>query len=112
MLLHRLLAGTGLDLSALRAASSPFPTGQDLALGIRGGAIDCGIATHAVASGDGLAFVPLAWEAFDLVLHHRTYFLPGSQALLALMREARFSQQASLLGGYDVTQAGTVRFSR
>ena len=107
-----LLARFGLATAALSAVSVPYPTGQDLALGIRAGEIDCGIATRSVAATHGLDFVPLVWEKFDLVMRRRVYFEPGPQALFALMRRPEFSRQAQALGGYDVSEAGTIRLNR
>ena len=71
----------------------PCPTGPDIAQAIRSQRADCGIATRAVARSAGLDFVPLTWEAFDLVLRQRDYFLPGPQALFGFMR-GRFSPSA------------------
>ena len=98
--------------AALPGATLPYPTGQDLALGIRAGEIDCGVATRSVAATHGLHFVPLVWERFDLVMRRRTYFEPGPQALFAQMRKPEFARQAQALGGYDVSEAGIVRLNR
>lgn len=111
LLLHALLARAGVDAGGLACAVTPYPTGQDLALGIRAGEIDCGIATGSVAATHGLAFLPLTWENFDLVMRRRTYFERGPQALLAQLRSADFPRHARALGGYDVAEAGTVRFN-
>jgi excisionase family DNA binding protein len=87
-------------------------TGDDLAFAIRSGAADCGLASRAVAAAKGLAFLPLAWEQFDLAMRRRTYFEPGPQALLALMRTEEFSGHAEALTGFDVSAVGTIRLSR
>lgn len=109
LLFEMLLAGIGVTAEAVVTAPAPYPTGQDLALGIRAGDIDCGIATRSVAQTHGLGFLPLVWEKFDLVLRRRSYFEPGPQALVALMRRPEFSRQASAFGGYDTAEAGLVR---
>jgi molybdate-binding protein len=57
----------------------------------------------------GLAFLPLVWEHFDLVIRQRDYFMPGPQRLFALMRSSAFRRQAEDLKGYDVGGAGEVR---
>lgn len=111
-LLSRLLARQGADLSALNTGKAPYPTGADLALAIRSGEVDCGIATRAVAAGLGLDFLPLHWERFDLALRQRSYFHPSAQALFRQMREAGFAQHAALLGGFDMKEAGEVRLCR
>lgn len=112
LLLSRLLRAEAASLASLNTASKPYPTGQDVALAVRAGEIDCGIATRAVATAQGLDFAPLAWENFDLVMRQRSYFDDGTQVLVALLREPLFARQAAVMGGYDVSQAGKVRLRR
>ncbi|MHB2168933.1 substrate-binding domain-containing protein [Alsobacter sp. R-9] len=112
LLLHVLLGREGLALDALATHATTFPTGTDLAAAIRTGEVDCGIASRAVANQMGLGFLPLAWERFDLAMRRRTYFEPGLQALLALVRSPAFATEANRLGGYDTADAGTVRLNR
>lgn len=112
LLIEAVAARAGIGLDALRRAEAPYPTGPDLALAVRGGEIDCGLATRAVAAVHGLDFVPLVWERFDLVLRRRTYFEPATQRLFAFIREDGFRKRADALGGYDVTETGTVRLNR
>jgi excisionase family DNA binding protein len=109
-LLSRLLQALDPGAYAMNGAPGIFATGAELALAIRAGAIDCGIGTRAVADAQGIGFVPLLWEAFDLALRRRTYFQPPMQALLDLMRGGEFARQAGLFGGYDIREAGQVRF--
>jgi molybdate-binding protein len=111
-LLEILLRRAGAEMAARALAGSVYPTGADLALGVRSGEVDCGIASRAVAEGAGLAFVPVAWERFDLAMRRRTYFEAGPQALLAFMRTPALARQAEALGGYDATEAGRVRLNR
>jgi hypothetical protein len=51
----------------------------------------------------------LTWECFDLVLRQRDYFMPGPQALFGLVRQPVFRERAAELGGYDVSESGSVR---
>jgi putative molybdopterin biosynthesis protein len=110
LLLLALVARAGLALDALAAVKPPCPTGADLAQAVRPGRADCGIATRAVAQAAGLDFVPLTWERFDLALRQRSYFLPELQALFSFMRAGEFRERAAELGGYDVSEAGAVRW--
>jgi putative molybdopterin biosynthesis protein len=112
LLLMRLLREAGLTAADLKAAPSVCATGDDLAFAVKSGAADWGVASRAVAEAKGLAFVPLAWEHFDLVMRRRTYFEPGPQALLACMRMPAFADHAAALGGLDVSAAGAVRLAR
>lgn len=112
LLLEILLRRAGADVAALAVAGGVYPTGADLALGVRSGDVDCGIASRAVAEGAGLTFIPVAWERFDLAMRRRTYFEAGPQALLAFMRTPDLARHAESLGGYDTREAGRVRMNR
>lgn len=112
LLFLKLAARAGLADSAFRTTAGDFATGSDLAFAIRAGEVDCGLASRAVAVSNGLHFVPLATERFDLVLRRRTYFEPGPQKLFALMRDQEFQRHARQLTGYDVADSGEVRLNR
>ncbi|HEY8267787.1 MAG TPA: helix-turn-helix transcriptional regulator [Xanthobacteraceae bacterium] len=111
-LLLRLLRSAKLELTDLKRAKAPARTGDDLALAVREGRADCGIATRAVAATRGLEFVSLCWEKFDLVLRRRDYFEPGPQVLFKLARSPEFASRAAALGGYEVADSGTVLLNR
>src|SRR5215831_640848 len=106
LLLLVLVARAGLALDALALVRPVCPTGIDIAQAVRAGRA----ATRAVAQAAGLDFVPLTWERFDLALRQRDYFLPGLQALFTFVRTATFRERASELTGYDVSDAGNVRW--
>jgi excisionase family DNA binding protein len=110
LLLQRLLAADGMGLEAA-VPGTRAATGQDLAAAIRAGDADWGIASRAVAAMHGLGFVPLIWEAFDLVLRRRSYFAPGPYALLRFLGTPEFRRYAESFGGYDLGQTGVVRLN-
>jgi putative molybdopterin biosynthesis protein len=105
-LLHRAKAA----LDQLAAAQPVCPTGPDIAQAIRAGRADTGIATRSVANSSGLDFVPIAWEPFDLVVRQRDYFQPPLQALIRFLQSPELSARAQELGGFDLGDAGKVRF--
>ncbi|MDR9439744.1 MAG: helix-turn-helix transcriptional regulator [Halomonas sp.] len=107
-LLTWLLARAGVEAGRLRFTAHPSLNDDDLALAIRQGEADAGLGVEAAARRQGLAFVPLHEEAFDLALKRRSYFEPPIQRLLAFAREARFAERAEALGGYDVSELGRV----
>jgi putative molybdopterin biosynthesis protein len=109
LLLQSLLYRAQLSIKEIAAASPPCPTGPDIAQAIRHGRADCGIATRSVATAAALDFVPIVWERFDLVVRQRDYFHPPLQSLFGFVRAAAFATRARELGGYDITDAGTVR---
>jgi len=52
-----------------------------------------------VARQQGLDFVPLQWERFDLVVRRVEYFDPPLQRLFAFARTEPFAERAASLGG-------------
>ena len=109
LLLLALMARAGIAAKALALINPVCPTGPDLGQAVRSGRADCGIASRSVAHAAGLAFVPLLWERFDLVLRQRDYFLPGPQALFDHIRKPGFHAQAAEMQGYDIAETGRVR---
>jgi excisionase family DNA binding protein len=112
LLLQSLLERAGVGSAKMVAADGVCATGQDLALAIRTGRADCGIAARAVAMAFGLEFLPLVWEHVDLVMRRRTYFEHGPQKLLAWMRGSDMASRAKEFGGYDLSMSGAVRLNR
>lgn len=112
LLLASLLAREAVPLSQMIVTDGVCATGQDLALAVRTGRADCGIASRAIATAFGLAFLPLVWEHVDLAMRRRTYFEPATQALLAWMRGPQMAARARELGGYDLAASGAVRLNR
>ena len=107
LLLH-LLANAQVDPAKLHWLARTSVAETDLAVAIREGHADAGVAIEAAARALGLAFIPLAVERLDLVLRRRDYFEPPLQALLAFLRTPGFAAQAMALGGYDVAESGRV----
>lgn len=112
LLLQSLLQRAGAAPGKMVVADGVCATGQDLALAIRSGRADCGVAARAVAMAFGLEFRPLVWEHVDLVMRRRSYFEPAAQRLLAWMRSPDMAARAQELGGYDLSSSGMVRLNR
>ena len=111
MLLDVMLQRIGPTAAQLNRLLPPCLTGPDLANAVAKGKADCGIATRAAAKAARLDFVPLQFEHFDLVLRQADFFRPPIQNLLALLRQDRFLKRASELTGYDVAEAGIIRYA-
>ena len=105
-LLHRVKA----TLDRLNAIAPVCSTGPDIAQAIRAGRADTGIATRSVAGAAGLDFVPIVWEAFDLLMRQRDYFHAPMQTLIRFLQSAELKARAQELGGFDLSGAGGVRF--
>jgi excisionase family DNA binding protein len=114
-------SGSGVLLSRLLEASgaTAVPTDPtllarteaDLAALVADGRADCGLGIEAVARRFGTGFVPLATEAFDLVMRRRDYFEAPLQRLVAFARSTVFAAEAERLGGYDLESAGRVAWN-
>ncbi len=110
-LLLRLLRAERRSAGDLRAVSTVANSEHDVAQTIAQGIADAGLGIRAAALAAGLDFVPLTWERVDLVTWRRSYFEPPLQALLAFARTRAFAHQAAALGGYDLSEALTVRLN-
>jgi putative molybdopterin biosynthesis protein len=111
LLFAKLVADAGLKVEDLEAAGEPVSSETDIAVAVREGNADVGLAVEAVARDQGLDFVPLQWERFDLVVRRVEYFEPPMQRLLAFARTEPFRGRAASLGGYDVTNTGMIVFN-
>lgn len=102
LLLERLLRGR--RKRALREA--PLARShEEVAQLVRSGVADVGVAIEAVAA-DGLGFVPLTEERFDLVMREEVAAEPSVQRLLDALHDGAFRTEARALPGYDVSRAG------
>lgn len=111
VLFRCLLARHGLDRSNLRLVMHAALTEDDLALVVRAGDADAGLAVEAAARRHGLEFIPLHVEQFDLAMRRRSYFEPAVQRLFAFARGQRFGERAQAMGGYDVSDLGAVAYN-
>jgi putative molybdopterin biosynthesis protein len=110
LLLH-LLAQAGIRAEALDWSPRIAHAETELAAIVRDGHADVGLGIEAGARANGLAFIPLATERFDLVAFRRDVFEAPLQALLSCTRTPEFAATAASLHGYDVTQTGRVVFN-
>ena len=110
LLLLALLHRSKVSPEALAAMGPLCPTGPDIAQAIRAGRSDTGIATRAVAASAGLEFLPIVWERFDLLMRQRDYFRPSMQSLLKFLHSSELISRAQEMGGYDLSDAGSIRF--
>ena len=111
LLFSKLVADAGLQLDDLKAAGEPVSSETDIAVAVRERKADAGLAIEAVAREQGLDFVPLQWERFDLVVRRVEYFEPPMQKLLAFARTEAFRSRAASIGGYDVAHSGAIVFN-
>jgi len=111
LLFAKLLTDAGVDVDDLKMAGKPVSSETDVAVAVREGKADAGLAIEAVAREQGLDFVPLQWERFDLAVRRMEYFEQPLQKLLAFTRTQAFRDRATSLGGYDVANTSVVVFN-
>jgi molybdate-binding protein len=104
-LLDRLLTGAGVPASALEGPDAA--THLEVAMAVATGQAQAGLAVRAAATALGLAFTPVTWEDFDIVLSADA--LPAAEPLIEALRAPAVQESVSALGGYDLSGSGTVR---
>ncbi len=109
-LLQHVLAEAGISPEALRIAEIA-QSEEDAVFAVARGTADVTFGLQALAAAQGLSFMPVIEERFDLLLDRRAAFAPPLQALLGFMRSSEFRDHADRLGGYDVREAGEVRWN-
>jgi excisionase family DNA binding protein len=108
VLLEHELATAGLTPSAISGWDSEVDTHHEVALAVKAGEADVGVATASVARLFGLRFVPLREERFDMVVDRAVYFERRFQALLDRLVSPAFRDRACRIGGYDFRSCGSV----
>ena len=68
--------------------------------------VTAGVAIEAVAISEGLGFVPLSEERFDLVLAETSLDRPELARFISLIDQPSFRSDASRLPGYDLSLSG------
>ncbi|MDR5904924.1 helix-turn-helix transcriptional regulator [Franzmannia qiaohouensis] len=110
-LFRSLLEHLEITASELNLAPYASLSEDDLALSIREGEADTGLAVEAAARRHGLDFIPLHQEVFDLAMRRRVYFEPQVQRLMTFARSERLHARAESMGGYDISHLGEIRFN-
>jgi excisionase family DNA binding protein len=107
-LLEQLLDEAGIPARKLHWTAGAAHAETEIAGAVLERRADVAFGIEAAARAHGLAFIPLAEERLDLVMHRRDAFEPPLQALLSFARSTGFAAKARALGGYDVSGVGRV----
>jgi len=75
---------------------------------VRFGVADTGLAIEASAAAEGLSFIPMIEESFDLVMRADVAEGDAAGRVLDLIRSAGFRADAGRLPGYDVAESGSI----
>ena len=109
-LFEDLLSREGLAQTDLIPSTELARTESDAAAAVAAGDADAALGIEAMARRFHLPFLPLVEERFDLLVDRRAYFTDPVQALLAFARGDTLQRKAAAMGGYDLSETGTVRW--
>lgn len=102
----RLLGINGADIPGyFRESQSHLAVASTVA---RGGA-DIGIGTQMIARQvDGIDFIPMQQERYELVIRQSDMNKPQIQAMIEILRSDSFRMEFMGISGYDISEMGTV----
>lgn len=109
-LFERLSNQEGLTPADLASPAGFVRTESDAAAAVAAGEADAAMGIEAMARRFSLGFLPLVEERFDLLIDRRSYFTGPVQALLAFARGGSLRNRAEAMGGYDLSDTGSVRW--
>jgi molybdate-binding protein len=101
--LHR----EGIEPDAIAGYGTEVETHSEAASAVAGGTADVALGVQAAAEAEGLGFVPLFRERYDLVVHKDRLGEPEVSRLLERLQSRPFRREAGRLRGYDMDEAGT-----
>jgi excisionase family DNA binding protein len=108
--LRETLARLSIDPASLRVTGQANSEREAAAL-VALQQADVAPGARAAAAEFGLEFLPIGWEAYDLVLRRGVYFRHLFQKLIEQLLSPECRRWAQLLGGYDYTDNGKVIWS-
>ncbi len=109
MLLDHTLAARGIDPVSIPGYGREATTHLAVALAVRTGEADAGMGVYSAAKALDLAFVPVATERYELVMHRVMLDDPRIAALIATVSSEAFKQVLQNLGGYVTDETGVLR---
>jgi putative molybdopterin biosynthesis protein len=99
----------GVDPAKVKGYDHEEFTHMAVAAAVLSNAADTGLAVLSAAQALGLDFIPVAQERYDLAVPQKFINTPMLKTLLAIIRDDReFREQITGMGGYDVSDMGTV----
>jgi putative molybdopterin biosynthesis protein len=108
-ILDAMLVSEGIDPLQVNGYLQEVHGPQAVAFAIRNGFADAGMCTSSVARANGLRFVPLADEDYELAIRREMLEDSRIRMLVALIQSPEFRSVLVKTGGYDVSLTGTIR---
>lgn len=108
VLLDYLLKEKGLDPRGIVGYNDELITHMAVAMAVKSGRADVGMGIMAAAKALDLDFVPVAEEAYDLVVDKRLMEDPRLREFLRVLDDPDLREEIEALGGYDLREMGKV----
>ena len=108
--LDEALRGAGLDPEAAHARALILDSHLEVVLAVAAGRADLGLASRAWGERAGLAFLPLASEAYGLIVSARDLGDPRVVRLCEVAQGEAFQAEIGAIPGYDAAGAGDIRY--
>jgi len=105
--LNEILSQNQLNSSLLNTTVTAL-SDRDAAAAVAMDKADVAPGARSAAQEYGLKFIPYGWETFDFTLPRDIWFRRLFQDMIARIKSARCRQLAEELGGYDLSESGTL----
>jgi putative molybdopterin biosynthesis protein len=110
ILFDTMLKEKGLSNDLIKGYEREESSHNAIAILVREGVADTGIAIHAVARAFSLGFIPLAEEDYDLLVAKEFSETKKFEYLLHLIRSDEFKIRLHEVGGYNTEDTGKIRY--
>ena len=105
--IDRLLAAAGIDPVTVPGYEQEVTTHEQAARAVASGTADIAVGIYAAARAQGLDFVPLMEERYDLVMPRPVFEDELVAPLLRLLNDDQFKRDVDRLGGYVTAATGS-----
>ena len=109
IVLDALLAAKGIAPSDIDGYQQEVHGPPAVAAAIRNGFADAGMSTSSIASANGLRFIPVAHEDYELAVRKEMLEDTRIHTIISIIRSPRFRKNLEKMGGYNVSLTGTLR---
>jgi molybdate-binding protein len=110
ILLDAMLKEKGIARGSVKGYEREESSHTAIAILVREGVTDTGIAIHAVARVFSLGFIPLAEEDYDLLVTKEFSETGRFQSLVDLIRSDEFKSRLKEVGGYNTDDTGKIKY--
>ena len=99
----------GIYGSSLNGYDNETQSHLTVASTISRGAADIGVGIEKIASQvEGIDFIPLQKERYELVIKKEIFDTPVVQSILKILRSDEFNSEFKDIGGYDISEMGEI----